>query len=108
MPTIIKGNYNTNKVGNYKLEKIFNDFYTYLEYEGYKMIKISNQQQKDYMINFLNIGNNTILTVNPDLKNVIKETGVDVIYVEFQAVMKMFGALHCATQVSRKPFIKIE
>lgn len=97
-----------NKVGNYKLEKIFNDFYTYLEYEGYKMIKISNQQQKDYMINFLNIGNNTILTVNPDLKNVIKETGVDVIYVEFQAVMKMFGALHCATQVSRKPFIKVE
>ena len=72
------------------------------------MIKITHQQQMDYMINFLNIGNNTILTVNPELKNVIKDTGVEVEYVEFQAVMKMFGALHCATQVSRKPLIKVD
>lgn len=97
-----------NIVGEYKLEKIFDDFYTYLTYEGYEMIKISHQQQMDYMINFLNIGNNTILTVNPELKNVIKHTGVEVEYVEFQAVMKMFGALHCATQVSRKPLIKVD
>lgn len=87
--------------GQYKLIKIFNNFYDYLMYEEYKCIKVTYQEQLDYMINFLNIGNNTVLTVNADLKNVVKESGVDVIYVEFQAVMKMFGALHCATQVSR-------
>lgn len=80
---------------------MFENFYEYLSSEDYKCIKVTYQQQLDCMINFLNIGNNTILTVNADLKNVVKETGVEVIYVEFQAVMKMFGALHCATQVSR-------
>jgi N-dimethylarginine dimethylaminohydrolase len=54
------------------------------------------------MINFLNIGNNTVLTCNRDLKNVVKHTGVNVIYIEFRAVMNMYGALHCATQVARK------
>ena len=94
-------NFNS-KVGKYHLVKVFDSFYSFLESEGYTLIKITCQQQIEYMINFLNIGNNTILTVNPNLKNVLGNIGVEVIFVEFQAVMNMFGALHCATQVSRK------
>ena len=90
------------KVGEYKLVKVYDDFYTFLGDEQYEIIKVTNQQQIDYMINFLNIGNNTVLTCNRDLKNVVKHTGVNVIYIEFRAVMNMYGALHCATQVSRK------
>lgn len=89
------------KVGNYHLVKIFENFYEYLAYEGFELIKISNQEQIDYMINFLNIGNNTVLCVNRHLPEKVKHTGVNVIYVEFTPVLKMFGALHCATQVSR-------
>ena len=66
------------------------------------MIKISHKQQLESMINFLNIGNGTILTVNPELKNIVKDIDVEVIFVEFSAVMEMYGALHCETQVSRK------
>ena len=90
------------KVGEYKLVKVYDDFYTFLSDEQYEIIKVTNQQQIDYMINFLNIGNNTVLTCNRDLKNVVKHTGVNVIYIEFRAVMNMYGALHCATQVARK------
>lgn len=88
--------------GQYKLVKIFKDFYEYLKYENFTCIKVTYQQQLDYMINFLNIGNNTVLTVNPDLKHVAKDTGVEIIHIEFRPVMNMFGALHCATQVARK------
>ena len=88
--------------GFYTLTHIFNNFYDYLNYEKYKMIKVSNKQQEEYMINFLNIGNNIILSVNPFLKELVKETGVIVEYIEFKAIMNMYGAMHCATQVGRR------
>ena len=66
------------------------------------MIKVINKQQEEYMINFLNIGNNIILSVNPFLKELVKETGVIVEYIEFKAIMNMYGAMHCATQVGRR------
>ena len=96
-------NINIKNVCNfYKLSKIFENFYDYLEYEGFKMIKVTNKQQEEYMINFLNIGNNIVLSVNPFLKELVKETGVIVEYIEFKAIMNMYGAMHCATQVGRR------
>ncbi len=65
------------------------------------MIKVTHKQQEEYMINFLNIGNNTVLSVNPFLKELVKDTGVTVEYIEFKAIMNMYGAIHCATQVGR-------
>jgi N-dimethylarginine dimethylaminohydrolase len=66
------------------------------------MIKVTHKQQEEYMINFLNIGNNTVLSVNPYFKELVKETGVNVEYIEFKAIMNMYGAMHCATQVGRR------
>ena len=40
------------------------------------MIKVTHKEQEEYMINFLNIGNNTVLSVNPFLKELVKDTGV--------------------------------
>lgn len=90
--------------GEYELIKIFDDFYNYLAYENYNVIKINHQHQTDYLINFLNIGNNTVIAVNPELKNVLKLNTVNtkVIDLDFDAVVKMYGAVHCASQVSRK------
>ena len=89
------------KVGKYQLIKIFDNFYDFLKYENFKIIKVTHEQQVDYMINFLNIGNNTIISVNKDLQNVIKDTGVKSDYLDFNPVLKMYGAMHCMTQVSR-------
>jgi len=101
------------KYGQYKLSQVYDDFNTFLKDEKYSLVKISNKQQEDYMINFLNIGNNTVISVNEDLKNVVNnrnviesngkpEKDVNVVNLDFNAVIKMYGAVHCATQVSRK------
>ena len=89
------------KVGEYQLVKIFDNFYDFLNFENFKIIKVTHEQQVDYMINFLNIGNNTIISVNKDLGNVIKDTGVKSDFIDFNPVLKMYGAMHCMTQVSR-------
>ena len=90
-----------NESGNYKLVKIYDKFYDFLEEKGYKMIKVTHKQQQDYLINFLNIGNNTVLSVTEELKEVAKNTGVKVIALRFRHILNMYGAMHCITQVSR-------
>jgi len=104
-------NYFGSGYGSYKLTEVYDDFYTFLNDEKYTLIKVSNKQQEDYMINFLNIGDNTIISVNKDLKNVVDRYNdgddLNVIYLDFDAVVKMYGAVHCATQVSRKVSCKL-
>ena len=89
-------------IGRYKLINIYEKFYTFLEKRlKYKLIKVAHKQQMDYMINFLNIGNNEILSVNKELKSVTKESNTNIIYLEFKPILNMYGAIHCITQVSR-------
>ena len=90
-----------NKVGEYKLVKIFGSFYEFLEKMGFKYIKITNQEQKEYMINFLNIGNNTVISVNKNLENKVKDLGITVKWFDCQPILNMYGGMHCMTQVSR-------
>ena len=88
-------------VGNYKLISVYQKFYDFLDDHGYTRILVSDQQQIDYMINFLNIGNNEILSVNEKLGEVAKDANVKVKFVEFRPILNMYGAMHCITQVSR-------
>ena len=90
-----------NKVGEYKLVNIYESFYEFLEKIGFKYIKITNQEQKEYMINFLNIGNNIVISVNKNLQNKVKDLGITVEYFDCQHILNMYGGLHCMTQVSR-------
>ena len=87
--------------GKYKLVQIYDKFYDFLEQQNFKMIKVTHQQQIDYLINFLNIGNNEVITVNDDLKDVAKESGISTTYLYFRPILNMYGAMHCITQVSR-------
>ncbi len=73
--------------------------------EDFKICYINLKQQLDYITNFLNIGNNTVVSVCEDLRSVLRENNVNNIeleYLEFEGVKNSFGAIHCATQVSRK------
>ena len=93
-----------NESGKYKLVKIYDKFYDFLEEKGYKMIKVTHKQQQDYLINFLNIGNNTVISVTEALQDIVnnyKNTGVNVISLKFKPILNMYGAMHCITQVSR-------
>ena len=88
-------------VGDYKLISVYPKFYDFLDDHGYTRILVSDQQQIDYMINFLNIGNNEILSVNDKLGEVAKDANVNVKFIEFRPILNMYGAMHCITQVSR-------
>ena len=90
-----------NKIGEYKLVKIYDDFYKFLEDVGFNYIKITSEEQKQYMINFLNIGNNTVISVNKDLEEKVKGLGITVKYFNCQPILNMYGGMHCMTQVSR-------
>ena len=90
-----------NKIGEYKLIKIYDSFYKFLEDMKFNYIKITNQEQKEYMINFLNIGNNTVISVNKDLEKKVKDLGITVKYFNCQPILNMYGGMHCMTQVSR-------
>ena len=101
--SILSNNKNIPKeIGKYKLINVYNEFYAFLEEKlKYKLIKVTHQQQIDYMINFLNIGNNEIISVNKDLKLLEQKTNINIIYLEFNPILNMYGAMHCITQVSR-------
>ena len=90
-----------NKIGKYKLIKIYDDFYKFLEDLGFNYIKITHEEQKEYMINFLNIGKNTVISVNKNLENKVKDLGIIVKYFDCQPILNMYGGMHCMTQVSR-------
>ena len=90
-----------NKVGEYKLIKIYDSFYKFLDDMKFNYVKITNQEQKEYMINFLNIGNNTVISVNKDLEKKVKDLGITVKYFDCQPILNMYGGMHCMTQVSR-------
>ena len=93
-----------NKIGEYKLIKIYNSFYTFLDDIKFNYVKITNQEQKEYMINFLNIGNNTVISVNKNLEQKLKDNNINNINVQYfncQPILNMYGGMHCMTQVSR-------
>ena len=90
-----------NKVGEYKLIKIYDSFYKFLDEMKFNYIKITHQEQKEYMINFLNIGNNTVISVNKNLEKKVKDLGITVKYFDCQPILNMYGGMHCMTQVSR-------
>ena len=93
-----------NEIGEYKLVKIYNSFYKFLDELKFNYVKISNKEQNEYMINFLNIGNNTVISVNPNLEKKLKENGINGITVKYfdcQPILNMYGGMHCMTQVSR-------
>ncbi len=89
--------------GKYRRTKIYADFKEFLELEGYKILPINLDEQVDEITNFLNFGNGVIVCVNKNLIHHVKENNinVNVKYLDFEEVKKMYGALHCTTQVSR-------
>jgi len=90
-----------NKIGEYKLVKIYEDFYKFLDDVDFNYIKVTHEEQKQYMINFLNIGNNTIISVNKELGEKVKDLGITVKYFDCKPILNMYGGMHCMTQVSR-------
>lgn len=90
--------------GEYKLIKVYSKLIDFLEKDQntkFKLIKINPEEQKEQMINYLNIGDNTVISNSPKLQEKIKESGVHVELVNLDPIIKMGGSIRSITQVSR-------
>ena len=90
-----------NKCGNYKLIEIYPKFHNFLEKKGFKIVKFGKKEQEEQIINFLNIGDNTVISNSKELEKKVKNYGIEVIYLDFEPIIKMGGSIRSITQVSR-------
>eukprot|EP00667_Euglena_gracilis_P009138 EG_transcript_9270 len=81
------------------------EFGQFLREEGWRVVTVTNEQQLQYMINFVNLGRGLILSVHPDLAGVLDAAGFagHVAYVDYGGITALYGAAHCTTQVLRLP-----
>ena len=92
-----------NNHGEYALVEEYNCMYEFLEKEKFEFIKCTQLQQENFIFNFLNIGNNIIIAINKELKELVKrnQVKVEVIDLDFDAIKNLYGGVRCATQVYR-------
>eukprot|EP01114_Cavostelium_apophysatum_P016167 TRINITY_DN4547_c0_g1_i1.p1 TRINITY_DN4547_c0_g1~~TRINITY_DN4547_c0_g1_i1.p1 ORF type:complete len:828 (+),score=180.71 TRINITY_DN4547_c0_g1_i1:391-2874(+) len=101
--------YEKNERGEFILTVSDMEFSLFLKNIGFHIIPLSQKNQEDYGLNFLNIGNGHIII--PDMESARKiaksEFGTGKIEViDYSHVSHMYGSIHCSTQVicrSSKP-----
>ncbi|EAL71243.1 hypothetical protein DDB_G0272182 [Dictyostelium discoideum AX4] len=94
--------YTRDDEGNYHLTRNDVEYSQYLKEEGFDLIYASNQNQKDYGCNGLNIGNGKFIVVDRATAKTIArstKTNSQLLFVDFRTVTKMYGSVHCCSQV---------
>eukprot|EP00127_Corallochytrium_limacisporum_P003450 Clim_evm78s149 gene=Clim_evmTU78s149 len=85
------------------------EYERYLIENGWTLIRLSDQNQRDYGCNGLNLGNNTFLSPDlPTAKKMARDNNYDgvIVPISFTNMVTMYGSLHCCSQVvSRRPQI---
>eukprot|EP01098_Paradermamoeba_levis_P014384 TRINITY_DN6845_c0_g1_i3.p1 TRINITY_DN6845_c0_g1~~TRINITY_DN6845_c0_g1_i3.p1 ORF type:complete len:637 (+),score=196.25 TRINITY_DN6845_c0_g1_i3:171-1913(+) len=98
--------YTQDMYGIYHLTKHDVEFSQYLLDEGYSLIPITDENQRNYGCNCLNIGNGTIIAVDKTTsKTLAKSPYFDgkISVIDFRNMSNMYGSVHCCSQVvSRK------
>lgn len=99
--------YRRDATGRYFVYRHDIEFLEYVEAEGYHVITLSNDMQIAYGCNGLNLGNNTLVTVDRMTAKFIARTAGfsgKIKVVDFSNNTNMFGSVHCCSQViSRRP-----
>jgi len=95
--------YVRNKYTNeYDISRENIEFSKYVSDEGYKIIKATNEQQEKYGINFLNLGDSNLITVDESTsRSLIKSKMIkgNIDLIDYNAFVKMYGSVHCCSQV---------
>lgn len=99
--------YKKNSLGEYEISRHDVEFLQYIEEQGYTVITLTNDMQIAYGCNGLNLGNNTLITVDRTTAKFIARSHKfqgKIIVVDFTNNTNMFGSVHCCSQViSRRP-----
>lgn len=106
------------RVGTYRLVRRAVELTQFLADEGYAVIPVTEEEQTDYMVNYLNLGRMPradgtpgpvrLLSVHSGLAQKLRAAGVaaaDVAVedVDYRGITRMYGAAHCSSQVFRCP-----
>jgi N-dimethylarginine dimethylaminohydrolase len=95
--------YVRNKYTNeYDISRENIEFSKYVSDEGYKIIKATNERQEKYGINFLNLGDSNLITVDESTsRSLIKSKMIkgNIDLIDYNAFVKMYGSVHCCSQV---------
>lgn len=94
--------YRRDATGKYFVARHDIEFLEYVEAEGYHVITLSNDMQIAYGCNGLNLGNNTLVTVDRMTAKFIARTpgfSGKIKVVDFSNNTNMFGSVHCCSQV---------
>jgi arginine deiminase len=106
--------YEKNEEGKYERVGTM-PFGEWLKKSGFTVVPVSFEQQEKYFLNLLHLGKKKngraqVMVANRDVEKAIKERGFegDVHYIDFEAITAMYGGVHCATQVFRRPQSTVE
>jgi arginine deiminase len=81
------------------------EFLRYLRSVGFNVIRVTDRMQTNYGCNFINCGNSRLITTDAETADHIARSPhfrgtID--NVDFSEITKLYGALHCSTQVFRQ------
>ncbi|KAL0491700.1 arginine deiminase [Acrasis kona] len=91
--------------GLYHVSKENIELAQYVQDEGYHIVSVTVSQQADYGINFLNIGEGTIVAVDESTARTLLKSGVykgDVDLIDYSGMTTMYGSVHCCSQVLKR------
>jgi arginine deiminase len=89
----------------YSLNRQNVEFGCYLKDNGINIINIPHDKQLEYACNILNLGDQRIISVHPEMARKIVRSEYfsgDVQCIDFSPITSMYGAVHCASQVVKR------
>ena len=98
--------YTQNEKGEYEVTAEQVEFGEYLQINGWHIIPASEQMADDLGINFINMGEGQLICTDAAMAETIEafpHFDGKVHVIDYREVCKMYGAIHCTTQVFRQP-----
>src|SRR3990167_4598735 len=90
--------------GKYQQVQTDVEFSVYLQMKNLEIIWVSDAEQLDYAINFIQLGSGDLISISATTTALLNKYNSTAIahYVDFDGIKRMFGAAHCSTQIFRK------
>lgn len=90
------------KAGRYYISEKGIEFSEYIQKEGYNIIPVTNEQQEAYGLNYLNLGNGRLISVDESTARTMvssKYFDGNIHVIDFNGMTAMYGSVHCCSQV---------
>jgi hypothetical protein len=97
--------YTKGKDNKYYVTRTDVELAQYVREEGYTIVPVTVEQQGNYGINFLNIGEGTIVAVDQSTARTLLSSGVfdgNIDLIDYSGMTTMYGSVHCCSQVLKR------